>query len=215
MEENTTSGGLDRRTIIKGAAWSLPVVAVAAAVPMASASVAGATLAWGPSSGQLLSLALLNGAPSGGAVVNVNVLPNGANYFTVNNTTAGAVEGPLTGHVSVKWASGLPLLSVKGYGVYAVDGSTAAVTNRTETARGIGGLINTYETEQDIVVSQSIPGSTSVNIPITWGLTQNGSLGVSVLVSYTATLTLRDKNGVVIGSAQTTGLQVPVGLNIL
>lgn len=38
MEENTTSGGLDRRTIIKGAAWSLPVVAVAAAVPAMAAS---------------------------------------------------------------------------------------------------------------------------------------------------------------------------------
>ncbi|MFC4139906.1 MULTISPECIES: hypothetical protein [unclassified Microbacterium] len=38
MEENTTGGGLDRRTIIKGAAWSLPVVAVAAAVPAMAAS---------------------------------------------------------------------------------------------------------------------------------------------------------------------------------
>lgn len=38
-EENTTApSGVSRRTLVKGAAWSLPVIAVAAATPLASAS---------------------------------------------------------------------------------------------------------------------------------------------------------------------------------
>ncbi|MDR6866826.1 hypothetical protein J2Y69_001425 [Microbacterium resistens] len=37
--EGSGAVGLPRRTIVKGAAWSLPVIAAAAAVPMASASV--------------------------------------------------------------------------------------------------------------------------------------------------------------------------------
>lgn len=35
-----TKGGFSRRTMVKGAAWSVPVIAVAAATPMASASTA-------------------------------------------------------------------------------------------------------------------------------------------------------------------------------
>ncbi|WP_313811157.1 hypothetical protein [Glutamicibacter sp.] len=39
MTEQGTKSGIDRRTIVKGAAWAVPVVAAATAVPMASASV--------------------------------------------------------------------------------------------------------------------------------------------------------------------------------
>lgn len=38
MQENTRSDGLSRRTVVKGAAWSVPVVAAAVAVPLAAAS---------------------------------------------------------------------------------------------------------------------------------------------------------------------------------
>jgi len=41
LDENKT---IDRRTVVKGAAWSLPVIAVAAATPLASASHGGAHL---------------------------------------------------------------------------------------------------------------------------------------------------------------------------
>ncbi|MFE6735643.1 hypothetical protein [Microbacterium sp. NPDC057650] len=207
--------GVSRRAVVKGAAWSVPVVAAAVALPLAAASVAESTLAWGPSNGPLLSVGLLNGGATGGGLVTVNALPSGANFFRISNPTAGAVEGPLTGHVSVKWTSGVPLANVKGYGVYAVDGSAAAVAGRTETRRTLLGLVGTYETEQNITISRNIAGSSSVDVPITWGLTNGGGLGVSVLVNFTATLTLFDKNGVQIGDAVATPLQVPVGLNIL
>jgi len=38
MDNARTVEGVSRRTLVKGAAWSLPVIAVAAATPMASAS---------------------------------------------------------------------------------------------------------------------------------------------------------------------------------
>lgn len=38
MQENTRTDGLSRRTVVKGAAWSVPVVAAAVAVPLAAAS---------------------------------------------------------------------------------------------------------------------------------------------------------------------------------
>lgn len=39
MEQNTS--GITRRTIVKGAAWSVPVIAAAVAAPLAAASVGG------------------------------------------------------------------------------------------------------------------------------------------------------------------------------
>ena len=39
IQENLEPQGTSRRTVMKGAAWAAPVVAVAAAVPMAAASV--------------------------------------------------------------------------------------------------------------------------------------------------------------------------------
>ncbi|MDR6867007.1 hypothetical protein J2Y69_001606 [Microbacterium resistens] len=38
-EQTTAPKGIDRRSLVKGAAWSLPVIAAASALPMASASV--------------------------------------------------------------------------------------------------------------------------------------------------------------------------------
>lgn len=38
-EENTNSKGFSRRTVVKGAAWSVPVIAAAVATPLAAASV--------------------------------------------------------------------------------------------------------------------------------------------------------------------------------
>src|SRR5690606_8865054 len=53
---------LSRRSLVKGAAWSLPVIAVAAATPMAAASTANASVAWTGSATDLLSLTLLDGS---------------------------------------------------------------------------------------------------------------------------------------------------------
>lgn len=38
MTKNTTSGGIQRRTVVAGAAWTIPVVATAVGAPLAAAS---------------------------------------------------------------------------------------------------------------------------------------------------------------------------------
>lgn len=40
MTEEVTTPGLSRRTVVKGAAWSVPVIAAAVATPLAAASLA-------------------------------------------------------------------------------------------------------------------------------------------------------------------------------
>lgn len=89
--EPATRAGVTRRTIVKGAAWSLPVVAVAVAAPMAAAS--GETVS-GPSPtpsgvcspvGNFTITVARNGQPVGGASVTVT-LPAGFSW--PDNTTA-------------------------------------------------------------------------------------------------------------------------------
>jgi hypothetical protein len=46
MSNEESSGGISRRTIVKGAAWSAPVIAAAIATPLAAASVGPFTVAW-------------------------------------------------------------------------------------------------------------------------------------------------------------------------
>ena len=203
---------LSRRSVLKSAAWAAPVVAATVATPLASASITGSSVAWGDDSGRVADIFLLN-QQGGGSVLNLNVLPFGPQKFTIYNPTPGAIEGPLTGRITITWSDGLPLLSCKGYGVYSVAGSTANVINRKEEYFGIG-LIGTYNTTQDIVIPNGVSGS-SLDVPVQFGMTNRGALGVSVIVTFTATLTVFDKNNNQIGSAATATLATPVGLNVL
>ena len=60
-DEVTVSKPHSRRAVVKGAAWSVPVIAAAVAAPAAVASVNTLGLAFTASSTSLLSLALLDG----------------------------------------------------------------------------------------------------------------------------------------------------------
>jgi hypothetical protein len=210
------TGTLQRRTLLKGAAWSAPVIAVAIAAPASSASTAGADVVWASSSTDLLAIGLLAAAGTGGALVTTNVLPTGPLSFTVNNPTAGAIVGPLTGTIAIEFSSGLPLISVKGFGVYSIDGDPANVSDRIETPDGVWALGSTYATTQNITVpSTSIAGGGSLTVPVVFGLTAAGLLGVSVAVSYTITLTLWDADSALIGTSAVSSIIQPIGLNIL
>jgi len=208
-----TRRDISRRSVLKSAAWAAPVVAATVATPLASASIADASVAWGDDSARLASVFLLD-EEGGGSLASVSVLPFGPHNFTINNPTPGALEGPLTGRISVKWAGGIPLLSVKGYGVYSAFGSAANVTNYQEAYRGLG-LIGTYETTQDIIIPTNVAGSSSLDVPVQFGFTEGGALGVSVLMRFTATLTVFDKNGAQVGTSDAAELQTPIGLNLL
>lgn len=198
----------NRRSVVRTAAWSVPAVTLAAATPAFARSTTP-SVAWDARGLALLELGLLNGEPSGGAVVNTTVLPIGAQGFTITNPS-GADLTNLTAEVRISYAGGIPLLVCKGFGVYAVSGDPALVTNRTEQYRGIG-LIGTYNTTQTLSLPDAGAGSTWV--PVTFGLTDEGSLGVSVVVSYDAELVLKS-NGIEVGRS-TTRLTQPIGLNLL
>lgn len=84
-EENTNEGRrIDRRTVVKGAAWSVPVIAAAAAVPMAAAS----------GTPQVASLDIDAGCIQ---VAGLQVLPG----FSVKNKGGAAYQGAVSGPISV------------------------------------------------------------------------------------------------------------------
>ncbi|NLB47320.1 MAG: hypothetical protein GX814_06225 [Microbacteriaceae bacterium] len=61
----------------------------------------------------------------------------------------------------------------------------------------------------------SIAGNDSLQVPVTFGLTNSGILGVGVIVTYKVSLSLFDKNGTQVGTAATSPLIMPVSLNLL
>lgn len=209
--EETTTGGVSRRTIVKGAAWAAPVIAVAAATPFAAAStVPDASVAWGDSSGRLLALGLL-GSDGSGSLVTASVLPFGPQNFTITNN-GGAISGPLTAQINVSYSSGIPLLSAKGFGVYTADGVDSK-TAYQETYQGIG-IAGTYNTTQTLSLTGGVAAGGTRTVPVTFGLTQSGGLGLSVAVTFAVSLSLVDANSNTVGSASST-LVLPAGLNIL
>ncbi|QXQ09656.1 hypothetical protein [Paeniglutamicibacter sp. Y32M11] len=188
-----------RRTIVKGAAWSVPVIAAAIAAPAASASVASATVAFTDVSANLVWLDLLNGG-----VASASVLGTGPQNITVINT-AGAIVGPLTGVITIA-PNSATLINLggrpKAIGVQTLSGAT--VTNRTASggtngALGIGARADTTTT--NFTVAAGIAGGGSLVLPIAFGYTGTGALlTAQVLQSYTATLVLKDANGTTIAS---------------
>src|SRR5690606_23566796 len=83
-EENK---GLSRRTVVKGAAWSVPVIAAAVATPFAAASVNNAGASWVGGATQLLTLQALDTT----GTVNASVLPSAPTVLEITN---GAGELP-------------------------------------------------------------------------------------------------------------------------
>lgn len=205
----------NRRSVLKAATWTVPAVAVASAAPAFAASTTPAIpeggVVWGDSSATLASIGLLNDRTSGGSLANVSVLPIGANDFTITNTGSAPLTD-VTAQVIIEYAGGLPLLVCKGYGVYAVHGDPARVTNRTETYAGIG-LAGTYETTQTLILND-VPAGQPLQVPITFGLTSKGALGISVLVTYRVSMVVYS-GSTQIGDVVTTTLTLPVGIDLL
>ncbi|MDV8147011.1 hypothetical protein [Arthrobacter sp. B10-11] len=83
---SSEEGGLSRRRIVKGAAWSMPVIAAAIAAPAASASggtttaTSAATLGTGITYVQLTKETLANMNRSGNGPVSFQVVNSGASF---------------------------------------------------------------------------------------------------------------------------------------
>ncbi|MGF3056990.1 hypothetical protein [Microbacterium sp. YY-01] len=204
---------LSRRTVLKGAAWSAPVVAAAVAVPMASASVNNADLYWSDSDTGLLSLRLLDGS----SVLTAQALVTVPTAFTIENGPGAITEAAsITVTVGRPGGINLPLGRARGFGVYAAAGQVTAPAERSISYQrtpltGIqyGFPITTWTGTRTV----SIDSNGSLAVPVEFGLAGNSDLlSISALASFPVSLSVT-LGGVTY--TDSTSISVPVGAGLL
>jgi len=158
MNENDTTaqvGGLSRRSVVKGAAWSLPVIAAAVATPLAAASVqctatiststatysrlsaTSSVFTWGDVFGDGKDLTLtLTTVPNGAS----NMTINQANNFVLDSSQQGGEAEP-----SVRLSLDTADLRNIGGGQrvtfsFALDGVPTTVENLSYKIKDIDGM---------------------------------------------------------------------------
>lgn len=139
------AGGIKRRTVIKGAAWSLPVVAVAVGAPLAAASVTP------PPANYAQITAVANpkvasnptfrarGLFYDGTDYNDGTLEAGT-LFTIT-FSSGTTASAISNLVGVNYVSGDPLTG--GPVIYQVTADTAGeISLRLSNVQPVGGTIS-------------------------------------------------------------------------
>lgn len=214
----TENTGLSRRTLVKGAAWSMPVIAVAAATPLAAASITNATVSWDGTTSNLATIALLDGSD----VLTASVLPTFPNNVVVDNGP-GVLEGPLTGLVTITWASGIPvsLLSSgvsRGFGVVDIPGATLGARTITEKIILNLGLVKlgVNETSQPFTLNAAsiAGGAQQILGQIVYGATSHSGVSVDLLMTFNVTVTIYS-NGAMVDSPATATITIPAGAGLL
>lgn len=213
-EEVQPTSGLSRRAIVKGAAWSLPVVAVAVATPLAAASTpTSPTLAWTANTTALLSLQLLDG----GGTVQAGALVTVPTEYTFSNGSTPLIGAAAIVSIAVGRPAGIniPVGRARGFGVYSVNGVPTSPGTRTaayQTAPIVGqyGFPATTWTGTS---SLTVPSNGTLVVPIVFGLAGT-STGVSISALATFPVTLSITVGGSTYTASST-VVVPVGAGIL
>ncbi|ALO67782.1 hypothetical protein AS189_16465 [Arthrobacter alpinus] len=217
-QQNFTNKPRNRRAIVKGAAWSVPVIAAAIAAPAASASTANAGIAWTASSSSLVNLRVLDSA----TVVTAQVLPTVPTAFTITNG-AGAISGPATVTIRVDRPSGIniSLGRARGFGVYSYagvptpSGTREAVYQKTPIVLGVGGIeygfpLTTYTATQNVTVDSN----GQLVVPVEFALAGRSDLvAISALANFPVTLTVAFADGNTYTAS--TVVSVPVGAGVL
>ncbi len=204
----------NRRAVVKGAAWSVPVIAAAIAAPAASASVANASLEWTGSNTDLLALRLLDGSAG---VVNAKALITVPTAFTVTNGP-GAISGNATVTVVVGRPSGINLAAgaARGFGVYSYEGVPVPAGERSVDYNSLPlvGKVGFPNTSWTSTKAFNITANGTFEVPVEFGLAgESGLLNISALASFPVTLTVDFGAGNVYTA--TTAVSVPVGAGIL
>ncbi len=206
-----TEKRVSRRTIAKGAAWSVPVVAVAAAAPQAVASPANASLAWTDTESGLLSLQLLDGT----GVVAAQVAITLPDEFTLTNGP-GPIDGPATTTITVGRPSGLNLSvgRARGFGVYKYDGVVTPSSARTVSYQsGVLGEYGFPKTTFTTTGPVSVDSNGQLVVPVEFGLAGKSDIAsVSALASFPVGLTVAVGGETLSASSS---ISVPVGAGIL
>ncbi|MGB4136060.1 MAG: hypothetical protein WA971_05830 [Microbacterium sp.] len=149
MTRARTDEGMPRRTLVKAAAWSVPVVAIAAAMPASGAATSGEPEP--PTANYALVSAVVN--PKAGTNPTFRaygqVLDDDGNYedgtlragtelvITFEN---GATAASINGLVGLTFVSGDPTTGGPVY--FTVTSDTASVALRTNNVQPAGGTIS-------------------------------------------------------------------------
>ncbi|GGM58531.1 hypothetical protein GCM10010489_32730 [Microbacterium saperdae] len=131
-QDSTSTDGTTRRTIIRTAAWSVPVVAATIATPLAAASAPAADYAIESNFGSGWYPTTPDNASTGALQFD----SDGADkYLRVTGTTAGDVIAGV--HVNVLISSGWPAPAFTPLPGSNADWSTLADTGTTEVVNGV------------------------------------------------------------------------------
>lgn len=173
-EENK---GLSRRTVVKGAAWSVPVIAAAVATPLAAASTTLDLTITGNCAGQFRAAGLASNILN--ALTGLLGLDPATRTFTV---TAGstAVPAGTTFLLSNSGVLNVGLITVTG----ALDVSALDIVN-------VGGGVTSITLEQPLAAGQSfvldlLPAVVDVKVAATQTLSLSTDASVAGTVSVLA-----------------------------
>lgn len=161
VTEENKNKGLTRRTVVKGAAWSVPVIAAAVATPLAAASAAGD----------------LTGAFGGPIALDLSIGPidvatvNAVNTLTITN--AGPAASPAGATANISYLPSLLTLNIAAVGGVTVAGSDGNFTlTLPSIAAGDSLVINlgtTLDTLLDLGLLTSLAGGPEQTINATLG----------------------------------------------
>lgn len=211
-DELTVSKPRTRRAVVKGAAWSVPVIAAAVAAPAAVASVNNASFAFTASQTGLLTLNLLDG----GGTLTATALTTVPTEVTLTNG-AGAINQTATITVTVGRPAGIniPVGRARGFGVYSYNGVNSTAGQRTATYQSapiigqFGFPLTTFTTTQLI----NVASNGTLAVPIVFGLAGTSTgVAISALATFPVTITVDFGTRTL---TATSTISVPVGAGIL
>lgn len=211
-----------RRTLLKGMAWTAPVILGVAAAPFAAASVNNASFAQTNDTTSLARLQLIDTQ----SALTAKVLTTLPTVFTLTNG-AGALNGTAKVIITVGKPGGINITlgAARGFGVYKFRGGVTAPGTRTVTYQS-GGLFDvdygfpTTSFTSGVFPITLGPGA-SQPIPVEFGLAgKHYGVSISALAHFPVTVTIiLTPTGV--NSSRTlvanpsSGISVPVGAGIL
>lgn len=204
---------LSRRTLVKGAAWSVPVLAAGVAAPLAAASTTQPSVVWTGQNTSLANLQLLDG---GGTLTSVALITLPVEFTIVNGSAPLAGE-VVTMALTVDRPAGIniPVGRARGFGVASVGGVPTSPTERTavyQTAPIVGQFgfpVTTWTGTRTV----TIPANGTLPVPVALGLAGvSTGVAINALATFPVTLTVG------IGGTPytaTSSVVVPVGAGIL
>lgn len=175
-QQNFANKPRNRRAIVKGAAWSVPVIAAAIAAPAASASTASTDLGIAFGGSQILTVGIL------GSLLNANVTL--ANTLTVTNLgTSVSTGGEVLTLTFPSTLSQLTLVSADGLATITILGTTATIILPV-LAPGASEVINLGLVSLPLGVltgPQTINASLAANDTNAANNTASSTVGITVL----------------------------------